>query len=426
MQNWWENELKDRKILPKLSRDINSEYLVIGAGIAGLHAALYLANKGKKVVLLEKNYCGSSSSGKSSGLLTPTSELDLSQILKKYGTKTARMVWNIPSKGVDEIIANIKKYRIDCDLEKQDCMYLAVNKPGRESVNGEVWAYKKFGLKYRYYDRHSVKEVISSEKYLSGLRTYGNYSINSLLYCDGLKKVLLKKGVRIFENSEVLRTENKIAYTENGSVKAKKIIVCADKVKKKLTKLARKIYHTQTFLTISEPMTQEKIKTLFPKDKLMCWDTRLVYNYFKITKDNRLLLGGGSPFLVYALKLTKSPLIVNMNIRRFRRTFPHLRSLKFVSYWSGLIDVSQDLMPIVDFDENDKDVFYVLGNVGLPWATSMGIYAARLALNEKIAPSENYYKFFHSKRKFFVPDWLQKIIGKIPSFALSNLKAETE
>ena len=293
-----------------------------------------------------------------------------------------------------------------------------------KSINSEANAYNKEGLKHRYYNQKEIKSIINSDKYFSGLRTFGNYSLNSLLYCEALKKILLRKGVKIFENSEVLRIEDKIAYTKSGSVKAKKIIVCVDKIKKTLSGLARNIYHTQTFLAISEKMSDEEIKSLFPKEKMMCWDSKLFYNYFKITKDNRLLLGGGSPFFIYALKLTKYPLIVNMNIRRFRKTFPHLKSLKFVSYWSGLIDVSQDLMSILDFDENDKDVFYVLGNVGLPWATSMGIYAARRSLDEKIKDSEDYLKFFHSKRKFFVSDFVQRIIGKIPSFALSNLKAE--
>src|SRR3989344_7528857 len=109
LKNWWEKDLKDNVICPKLSKHIKTDYLVVGGGIAGLHAALYLKNQGKKVVLLEKSYCGGSSSGKSSGFLTPSSELGLSEMINRYGLKDAKIVWEIPVLGVEEMANNVRK-----------------------------------------------------------------------------------------------------------------------------------------------------------------------------------------------------------------------------------------------------------------------------------------------------------------------------
>lgn len=422
--NWWEKELGKRTISPKLSKNLNSEYLVVGGGIAGLHAALYLADKKKKVVLLEKTSCPGSSSAKSSGFLTPASELNFSQIVDKYGEKDAKTIWDIPLNGIKEILNNIKKYKIECELEPQDCLYLSVNKSGDEEVKDERDAHDKAGMFSTYYDSKNLNKIISSNSYSTGLRTYNTYSINSLKYCIGLKKILLKKGVKIFENSEVLKIVGNNAYTRFGSVNAKKIIVCADKMKKRLSKLSRKVYHMQTFLAISEKMSKEQIKSIFPKEKMMCWDSKLGYNYFRITKDNRLLFGSTYAIFVYSLWEVKFQLLIKLNIRKFEKSFPKLKNVRFISYWAGLIDISKDFMPIVDFDENNKNIFYILGNAGLPWATHLGIYAAKRLLDENAKDSKVYEKYFKAKRKFFISDFIQKFITKILSFLISNLHTE--
>lgn len=41
-----------------LDRDIVTDYLVVGGGVAGLHAAQELLTTGKKIVLIEKSVCG--------------------------------------------------------------------------------------------------------------------------------------------------------------------------------------------------------------------------------------------------------------------------------------------------------------------------------------------------------------------------------
>lgn len=422
-QNWWERGVK-RINCPKLSKNINSEFLVIGGGIAGLHAALYLVNHGKKVILLEKTSCPGSSSAKSSGFLTPASELNFSQMVDKYGLKNAKIIWDIPLGGIKEILNNVKKYKIECDLESQDCLYLSINKSGEREVKEEKDAHDKIGMPNKYYDSKTIGKVISSNAYSTGLRTYDTHSINSLKYCIGLKSVLLKKGVKIFENSEVLKIEGNLAYTKSGSVNAKKIIVCADKMKKRFSKLSKKIYHMQTFLAISEKMSKEQIRSIFPKEKMMCWDSKLGYNYFRITKDNRILFGSTYAVFVYSLWEVKFQPLIKLNIRKFEKSFPKLKNVKFVSYWAGLIDISKDMMPIADFDEDNKNIFYVLGNAGLPWATHLGIYAAKKLLNENVKNTKDYEKFFKAKRKFFISDFVQRLITKILSFLISNLHTE--
>src|SRR3990167_11227966 len=98
LENWlytWILHIKS-VYCPPLQNKISCDCLVIGGGFAGLHTALRLVDSGKKVVLLEKGICGSGSSGKSAGFLTPESEEDMSKLINSLGNQEAKIVYNIP------------------------------------------------------------------------------------------------------------------------------------------------------------------------------------------------------------------------------------------------------------------------------------------------------------------------------------------
>jgi len=68
-----------------LMHDIACDVVVVGGGMAGLTAAQAFCAKGLSVVLIEKNYCGAGASGKSSGFITPDSELSLFELARIFG-----------------------------------------------------------------------------------------------------------------------------------------------------------------------------------------------------------------------------------------------------------------------------------------------------------------------------------------------------
>jgi gamma-glutamylputrescine oxidase len=92
------------------------------------------------------------------------------------------------------------------------------------------------------------------------------------------------------------RLEDHTAYTHAGSVTADHIIVAIDKMSPSISPLAHEAFHAQTFLSVTEPLTDRELRVLFPSgEQMQCWDSKLVYSYFRLTGDNRLLLGGGTP-----------------------------------------------------------------------------------------------------------------------------------
>ncbi|MFH1310822.1 MAG: FAD-binding oxidoreductase [Nanoarchaeota archaeon] len=422
-ENWLHTSSLDIKTpyCPQLKKSIKTDYLVIGGGFTGLHAALKLTHSGKKIVLLEKSTIGESSSGQSAGFLVPESESDIAQLIATYGEKNAKIIYNIPVKGVNLIINTAKRHHFNCDLRKQDALYLAAKKSHDKWIKEEAKIREEKGEEYSLYNAKTLKKVHPGKDYNFALRYPGSYGINSFAYCQEMKKLLLKKGVKIYENSEVHKIEGNTAKTHLGSIKAKNILICIDKMKTEFNEdISKKLYHVQTYLAVSEPLNKKEIKSLFPEEELMCWDTSLLYIHYRIINGNRLLVGGSSPWSTYYPKSYKAPRVIEKFINKLKKNFPEIKDVSFSNYWSGLIDVTQDLIPIVDYDKNSKFIQYAMGCAGLNWAAFCGDYIARRAMNSKKV--ENLSQFLRKDRKFFFSGFIQQILGKRVTFALSHLR----
>ncbi len=426
LQNWWYTTLMESKepMHPPLKSDIECDILIVGGGAAGLSAAYTLMDKGLKIVLLEKNICGGSSTGKSAGFLTPDSELELSQLTRRFGREAAKEMWDIASSGVNRMVSIIQQNKLNCDLQVQDSLFLGNGKSGWDEIIHESNARKELGYEQMLYNKEEVKNLIGSEKYYGGVRYPGTYSINPLLYSQGLKKILVDNGVLIYEASEVKELGGHVVKTHLGSVKAGQIIFCADKISPKLSHFAGTIFHAQTFLSVSEPLEVHDIEEMFPSGKYQCWDSDLVYSYFRLTGDNRILLGGGSALTTFSRNDVTSPGVIKDVISNFKNKFPHLDHVDFIQYWPGRIDTTRDLIPTVVRDEKQPWIHFVLGCVGLPWATFCGDFAARHAYDDENCTDHKCYLYFRGNRNFLIPVWMENVFGKQLVFSINNAWAK--
>lgn len=142
----------------------------MGAGAAGLAAALHLMEKGVDVVVLERNICGGSSTGKSAGFLTPDSELDLSQLVRRFGAEGARDLWEVATKGVEIMTSVVKRYEIPCDLVEQDSLFVGNDRSGWKEVQQEAEARRLLGYPQILYTAEELPSVLGSKGYSGAIR----------------------------------------------------------------------------------------------------------------------------------------------------------------------------------------------------------------------------------------------------------------
>ena len=426
LQNWWYTTLLGVKdpIQPPLIEHVKADVAIVGAGAAGLAAALSLMDKGLKVILLERNICGGSSTGKSAGFLTPDSELELAQLLRRFGPEGARALWGVAMKGIEIMNSVVRKHGGMCDLVQQDSLFVGNGTGGWKAVKEEAEAREMLGYPYRLYHAEELSSVLGSSAYAGAVRYPGTYAVNPLRYSQVVKKVLLEHGVQIYEASEVTAVDGHTLRTHLGSVEAEQIIFCADKVKHSLTEYFWNIYHAQTFLAISEPLEKQDITGMFPEQPFQCWDTDLIYTYYRLTGSGRLLIGGGSMLTTYSRNDVTAPRIIGNVIRGFKGKFPFLEHLEFIQYWPGRIDMTRDLLPTIVRDERSPWIHFVLGCVGLPWATFCGDFVGRHIVCDGKCDEHIYYRYFSIGRGFLLHLWLEKLVGKQVVFSINNAWAK--
>ncbi len=331
---------------PELHGDIECEYLIVGGGVTGVATAYFLSKfGGKDIVLIEKNHIASGATGQAAGTLVLRGEKDLVDIMKKHGADKGEVYWKEIHEGLKGIKKVINDENIDCDSEPQDTLYCDFLHKSHINLHQEYLAEKKLETTTRFLEKDELKKEINTPLFAHGLFSANHgLSVNPLKLTQNLSKVIEKYGVKVYENTKLEKLFDHRAVTGGGNISFKKIIWAID-----VDYPAEEIKKLKSTIVITQPLTFEEFAQTGLAKKKIVFDAKKNYNYFKITKDRRLLLGFGN--LIVRKSDNKNSVHPPHleNIRRFaKRLFPYLR-LEFEYAWSGNFGVTSDYDPLVEF-----------------------------------------------------------------------------
>jgi len=93
------------------------DVLVVGGGITGLTAALFLQQGGKKVVIAEAHTIGFGTTGGTSAHINTFADTTYREAESAFDKEGAQLFAGAIGEGFDLITSNIENYNIDCDFE---------------------------------------------------------------------------------------------------------------------------------------------------------------------------------------------------------------------------------------------------------------------------------------------------------------------
>ncbi|HWS39771.1 MAG TPA: FAD-binding oxidoreductase, partial [Arenimonas sp.] len=341
-----------------------------GGGFTGIATALELAEKGKKVALIESAKIGWGQSGRNGGQVTGSlsGEAAMKQQLKSIlNEKDAEdFIWFLRWRGHDIIKNRVSKYSIACDL-KFGHLHTAFKPSHMDELRAELALAEKYGMaeQVELVEAKDIGRFIDTNIYHGGLYNKKNMHLHPLKLCLGEAQALQLLGGLIFENSMVAHIQhgNKPeVHTAKGRVIANQVFLAGDVYHKlEQNKLSGRIFPAAGGIVTTVPLGELATK-LNPKD-VAVYDCRFVLDYYRMTADGRLLFGGGAN---YSGKDSRD---IAAELRPcIEKTFPQLKGIEIEYQWSCNMGIVINRIP--QLGKLSENVWYAQGYSGHGLATS--------------------------------------------------------
>ncbi|MGX2947957.1 NAD(P)/FAD-dependent oxidoreductase [Frederiksenia canicola] len=397
--------------LPTLTENRTADVCIIGAGFLGLSTALELAEKGKKVIVLEGARVGFGASGRNGGQAINGFEEGIDEYIEQMGFEQARKLWDMSLEAIQIIDERVAKYHIQCDWRKGYAT-LALNERRMddliavEKASRELFGYGEMQL----WDQAKLKQHLGSDIYCGALYDAQSGHLHPLNYCLGLAQACLSLGVDIFEHSPALelKSDGKASrvMTPQGSITVQNVVLATnayidDKSNKKIRgKLARKILPVESFIIATEPLDQATADSIINNGMSVC-DNNILLDYYRLTADNRLLFGSDSS--------SNADMVQKMR-RNMLDVFPQLENAKIDYGWGGPIDMTLNASP--HFGRMKSNIYFAQGFSG--HGVALTGLAGRI-IAEAIDDNDERLRVFE---QFKVPSiyggkWIKKMAVKV-------------
>lgn len=330
---------------PPLAGEVEADVCVVGAGYTGLSSALFLAEHGFRVVVLEAAQVGFGASGRNGGQIVNSYSRDIDVIERTVDAGKARLIGDMAFEGGRIIRERVAKYGIQCDL-KDGGVFAALNARQLGHLEAQQKLWERFGhTQLELLDRSRIRQMVDCDRYVGGMLDMSGGHIHPLNLALGEAAALESLGGVIHEQSAVTRIErgaNPVVHTSGGRVKARFVIVAGNAYLGNLIpELAAKAMPCGTQVIATEPLDDALAHSLLPQDYCV-EDCNYLLDYYRLSADKRLIFGGG---VVYG---ARDPADIEAIIRpKMLRVFPQLKNVKIEFTWTGNFLLTLSRLPQV-------------------------------------------------------------------------------
>jgi len=359
--SYYEATARSRTPFPALEGQVSADICVVGGGIAGCAAALHLAERGYRVVLLEAQRIGWGASGRSGGQVIPGFACEQSTLDRLVGATDAQRMWDVSVEAIALLRERIDRHSIDCDWQSGQ-LQVAVKPRQRDSLRAwQAQLVTRYGYSStRFLDTQDVGALLGTRRYCAGLHDTSGGHLHPLNYTLGLARAAADAGVDIREHSAVVElgaSTPTVVHTKQGQVQANFVVLCGNALAGDVSPRVRnRIMPVGTYIIATEPLGEARARELIA-DNSGVTDTNFILDYFRRSADHRLLFGGRVSYSGLDASNT-----AHATRKRMTQVFPQLADVTVDYAWGGLLDITMNRAP--DFGRIGDNVYYLQGFSG--------------------------------------------------------------
>jgi glycine/D-amino acid oxidase-like deaminating enzyme len=384
---WHDQDIKPAS-LPPLSRNENCQLLIVGGGFTGLWAALQAKERMPEldIILIESTFIGDGASGRNGGMLESDLAHGDANSDYHFPNETER-IEELGRINLKEFIESLDRYNINAKYEDVGFLEVATREHHVKAMRQEYEENKKEGGTAVWFNQDEVRKQVNSPTYLAGIWSPGPEGvIDPARLCWGLKKSLLSLGVRIFEGTPMLGIKPEGTGMQstcpNGMINSEKVLIATNAFPNPLATIQKSTIPVWDYQLATEPLNSSQMNSIGWEKRYAMTCHNKMFNYYRLTQDNRITWGGGGSVCYYYGSRTDNS--VSDPRKRFERlsknffkTFPQLEGVQFTHRWGGIIASSTRfcMVPGVAFD---RRVSWSVGYTGLGVGATR--FGARVAL----------------------------------------------
>ena len=362
--NYYEASVQREAASEPLQGDIRADVLIVGAGFAGLSAAIELAKRGYQVVVLEADRICSGASGRNGGQAIVGYASGQAPFEKHLGKEGARHAWDMSLEALELITQRIAEFNIDCDYVSGYMHVADSTRKARALVEDMQTLERDYGFKVDLATGAQTQRLIGSARYHAAAFEKHSGHLHPLKYGLGLARAARSLGVKIFEQSAVVDIKRGTllqAKTRTGSVTAHWGVLAGNCTlgeygPRVAPELTPRIMPVGTYIIATAPLPDALCRRLIPSNAAVC-DTNFVLDYFRFSADWRMLFGGRVSYS------TRTPAhLREVMAKRMGQVFPELKDFAVDFVWGGFVDISMNRAP--DFGRLGSNLYYLQGFSG--------------------------------------------------------------
>lgn len=329
---------------PRLTQTEDADVCIVGAGLAGLSAALTLARAGRQVIVLEAEQIAWGASGRNGGVVSPGYSTSFANIAQRTGYDHAKTLHQLSIEGVEIVRNNIASLNIQDAHPIQGTLKVSRFDNSAEMKKHKDWLEETFGYSLEYKSKEDIRSLLISKKYFHGLLDRQAFHFHPLNYALGLARELERLGGRIFEGTRALGIDDqgptKHIKTPQGVVNAREVLIsCGGYTDMLVPKLARSYIPIATYMVVTEP-AKDLIASAINVN-FSIGDSRRSSDYYRLVDGGERILWGG----LITTRQAEPAHLGSLLRQRMVDTYPQLADIRIDRAWSGRMAYAKHLMP---------------------------------------------------------------------------------
>ena len=388
----WNALLPPQTEYPALAGNKAADWLIIGAGFAGLAAARRLKQLRPQdtIAILEARRVAHGPTGRNSGFM-----IDLPHNLASddYGGELERDARHtrLNRAAIDFAAKAALDYGLgDEAFVRSGKTNAAATKKGLNHNKSYSAHLTKLGEPHELLDEAQMREMTGTSYYLGGLHTPGPAMIQPALFVRGMAVGMASTGVDLYETSPVTGLEREagtwIAQTPGGRSSAANVILTVNGHAESFGFFTRRLVHIYLYASMTRPLTTDEVTTLGGAQR---W---AVTPADPLGSTIRRISGTGGDRIIVRNRVTyNSGRCANEDSveafgrsqdSSFARRFPMLSGVAMEHRWGGQLCLSRNDAPA--FGEIDEGLFAACcqNGLGVAKGTASGLLIAELAAGE--------------------------------------------